>query len=387
METTFTKSQLDILKSYSKVCNVLSTDMDRTYLKFADGRMTYFMKGERGAFSINIDVDYTGNPLYLVISLAKWVNALQKFDYADEINVKITRSLMKMWVDGSSDVINLGITPLDEDSSEASIINTFLDRKEQEIVPNGMRLDLTEEILDDFSLTNSLFVAQNSINSIGISPTNILYADRGTVLRAFYKTELPDELFSGLDDDQSYIHIHSYVLSILPLIAKTSPQVFFSKDYYTVYWSDDNARLVIASPTWELKIPTETQIGKIAPRNSKASFTVELGTLRNAINFFNGFYEASTWKPLMFISEANKEVLIRYRHPTTDITKTLDVTCPEDGSFLLDSESLKKVAMRARGDDETPVTFKFDESSLGIFTQFGDDCEVIFSKLIDDSEE
>jgi hypothetical protein len=278
----------------------------------------------------------------------------------------------------------LGIIPYSENSSEAAIINTYLDdRKESEIV-DSYELTLSEELLDNFKMMDSLFSAQGKVNSIGLSKNCVTYADRSVVVKANLMEALEDSLFKTAQD--GLIFVHGTFLKLFPILAKINPVVKFSEEYDTFYWEGDCVRILLTSESWDLALPTEEQWEMIKPQDISSSFSVDLSLLSNSLKFFTGFYEETAWKPLTFEISSGKEVNLYYRHPTTEISKTLSgVEGTVEGSFIIGSEILGKILgnIENRFSGEEQVLFMYDDEAPGIYCKVNDTYEFVLSKMMD----
>ena len=389
MNIVLTSNELDTLKVYSKVYDYLSDKFTKAYFKLSKGELTYFLRGAQGTWRTIMQVDYDGAPEYFSIDSKKWANALQKFAYADSINFSLQKNLIKLSVDGNNDVINFGISRYAEDTSEAAIMNTSFNLEDNSY---PFHLTLTDDVMDDLSLASGLFISQSDVNSIGLGKKGVIYADRATILRTKFNNPIDDVFFTNLNEDEEYVYIHEYLIGLFQLLKRTNPEVSFNPSYDSFYWTDGVSEIILAQEFRELSIPTQEEINSIIPKNKDSYFEVSLEELKNALDFFTGFYEDSAWKPLTFTSVANKEISLRYNHNQSDITKELSVVCGYDGSFILGSDSVRKIAMKVkdRREDTTDplmVRFTFDNEALGVHCEIGNFCDVIFAKLEDDGEE
>lgn len=380
-----------MLKNKSKLYSTLSNVFTKTYFKVETDAFCFYLRGAKGLLQTTIPVDYSGDTYYFSIDYMKWVTSLQKFEDCEKVHFELGDNLLRLSVEGTSDVINLGISSFDETSSEASIMNTFISTKGTEIYNVGNELVLNNEILDAFSLTDNLFCAQGKVNSIGLSKNRIMYSDRSAVLRVSLSEDLDDNLFKSLEEGEDYIYIHSFTLKLFQQFAKFNPLVFFDTSYELIYWSDDDTEIIIASEEKEVALPDDEQWNAIKPENQDSSFTTTLGILKEGLSFFTGFYAGTAWKPITFDIEAGKEIVLNYKHPTTEIKKSLaDVTGTYDGRFMLDSDTLGKIVAKVSDhykEDNVEITFNYDDDAPGIYCSINNgDYEAVLSKLREDDE-
>ena len=391
-EINFSRGNLEIFTKNNKLYSYLYNNLSRAYFKIESKKLHLYLKGADGLFRQQFSIEYDGTPIYFSLDFSKWVNALAKFSYADNIKLEISnkQNHIRISTEDSPDVINLSIQKYKDDSSDVVTLTHNLPNTRKAIKSENLLLELNDDVIGDLNLAGSLFVTQGNVNSIGLGKTGVIYADRATILRTEFLEFLPESLFTGNTDD-GYIYIHQYILGLFGILYKENPHIYFSNDYSIIYWESDDKELMYTSPYRELAIPTDSQLESLVPQNTDSSFDVDIETLKNSLDFFNGFYEGSVWKPITFNCVANKETVMRYKHPSADIIKALPNTCAYDGTFILDSESIKKILSKIRDkreDKEEPlnVIFNFDNDSPGILCTIGNYCNVIFAKLEDDSE-
>ena len=256
------------------------------------------------------------------------------------------------------------------------------------ITSQGLSADITQEIADDLALANSLFIPQQNVNSIGLGKKGIIYAVRSIILRTFFKHQLSDQLFSMLDGD--YIYLHKYTISLINHLYNLNSRFNFSEDYSTIYWENEDSVLILTQPRVTLEIPTDEELECFVPNNESAgSFSTDIEELKDALNFFEGFYAGSVWKPIRFEISAGKEVELKYTHPSANITKALSASGTQDGTFALDSETLKKTLAKVkdkRDERDEPLTaeFTYEDGRLGVHCTIGDSYDIIFALLTEE---
>lgn len=384
MTTTLINENLNTLRNKTKLYNYLSSYFTRAYFKVEGEEFVFMLRGQTGVLqtSLPLRTPFKGK-VYFSVDYMKWQLALQKFEYADEVNLDFTQNLLKISSPNSSDVINLGIIYFKEDSSEATIMDKFLPTKKNEIL-DKKKITITDEIVDALNFADSLFTAQSTqVNSIGLGRKDIMYADRATVMKIYLQSSLPDHLF--FDDEGNsigdYIFIHSLTIKLFNFLVKTSSEVYFTPDYGTLYWEDDNTQIFLVSEDRKVALPTAEEFEGIKP-SSNNEFEVNTDTLKKSLDFFAGFYEGSVWKPVTFNVIPGKEVMLYYRHPSAEITKALSGAQGNvEGAFTVDSETLKKVIGKEYS-SEDQIVINYDEEAPGIFIKTPK-CEAVISKLDD----
>lgn len=376
---------LELYRSYNKIFSFLNSAFGRISFKISRQGMRIFLNGGTGAFQLDLPVEFDDDPFYFSVDYNKYTTAIHKYDASPIITFNIKNNTIKIGDGITPDSISLSISSLDYTSNEALMINNYLDDKVSAFLSINNKLTVTNQLIEYLTLANSLFIAQGVVNSVGISKDNLIYADRIAILRAFFDNSLDDELFSTLPEDESYIYVHSFIISLIQTLYKHDSNFYFSDDYEKIYWKDEHACLVITSEPRELSIPTEEQLEEFAPING-CSVMTNLQTLKTSLNFFTGFYEGSVWKPITFVFKAGENPYLRYQHPSAEITKTLAIETPdtqvETATFMLESESLRKVINKL--DEKSEVVITYDNDSPGVLFNVEDKCKIIFAKLEDE---
>lgn len=383
--------QLTTLKAKNKLYSTLNNILTKAYFKLSNNSFEFCLRGSNGLVKTTIPIEYSGENAYFSVDYSKWVVALQKFENSEQIHFTLGGNLLTLKENNNTDVINLGVIKYDEDSSEADILNNLLPRTGAAVKAQGNEMTLTDELIDAFGLADSLFISQDKCNSIGLSKEDVMYSSRALVLKIKLQEKLDDNLFKDLPVDENHIFIHSFVLKLFPLLSKFNSIIYFSDDYGVIYWSDSDTELIFTSESRKVALPDDEQWEAIKPSNKESYFEVDLNNLSEGLSFFNGFYTGAAWKPITFEVEANKEVILTYKHPTTEITKTLsNVSSPYSGKFMLNSEILEKLVNRIRShykEEKVEMLFNYDDEALGVYCSVGNgDYEMILSKLTDDEE-
>ena len=371
----------------------MNTKFDKAYFKVSKGELIFALCSNNGIITTRLETDYEGDTQYFSLDYRKWQIALQKFSNVDTIKVSLEDSLLKLYVEGSLDEINLGTVPYASDSLPAKQIDDFMPNKSAEVKSCNHVLVLTPEIRSYFDLANSLFTVQARVNSIGVSKTNVMYADKNCIVKENLTEPLSDDLFVGLDPDDNHIYLHTFTVKIMDVLKDFNNTFYFNDEYELMAWEDDNTKLVIFSDDKNISLPTDEQLESFLPEDRNVYFDVKLSDLKNSLAFFVGFYSSEAWQPIKFTIEKGKDILLSYNHPTSEITKTLTgVRSDKEGSFLLDSEVLRKIVAKLsdRGFGEDPVVrINYDEKDSGndapgVYCTVGDTYEFLISKLLDD---
>lgn len=382
MKFTLTRRNLDILKNKIKLYNHISSLFTRAYFKVDSNNFTFMLRGQTGVFqttmTLDIPLDPSEDSFYFSIDYSKWQIALQKFENTEALNLETTSNLLKISSKDSNDLINLGLLTFKEDSSEAVVINNFIASKKAE-ASSFNKLTITPTLLNSLNFVDTLFSNQSSqVNSIGLNKKNIIYSDRATVL----KINLTSDAFLEnliIPNNEEYIFIHSNTIKLFNLLFKTSGVMYFTDTYDDLYWEDEDSSLYMILEERKVALPTQEEFESIKPQDA-GQFEISLGSIKNGLDFFTGFYEGSMWKPITFEIFPNKEISLHYKHPIAEITKTLNnVVGSKESIFTIDSETLRKILNRA-SENTGSVIFSYDEDAPGIYILMGN-CEAVLSKL------
>jgi len=377
MQIVLDQEKLKILQDKSKLLSYLNTAFTKTYFSIGDGKFILFFKGVKGAAKFVIPIEKaTEKACVFQIDYSKWLNALAKFNiFTNAIYVTLTeKSLTLKAAGGMTGVISLGIIPYDSDSPEVDVLNNFIESNWKE----DKKITINEDIADAISISLSVLTPASKNNAIALTQNSVLYADRSIVLKSFCSIPpLPADC---------PVEMHRYSAGFILQAWKQNPEFFFSSDFSTINWKSSDGMLscILAGEPCEIVIPTEEEIQAIKPKGN-ASITIEdHRDLVHALELFNGFYEASVWKPIKFTLTKNKGLQLEYKHPTIEIQKDLEVPVSEDGDFILSSENLSKLLDKASEKNNwegVPVVFQYDEESLGVSCSIGAYFDVIFAKL------
>lgn len=383
MKFTLTERNLNVLRNKIKLHNYISSLFTRAYFKIDKNIFSFSLRGQTGVFQTTVDLDTSPEeitePFYFSIDYSKWQTALQKFEGVKELNLEATSNVLKISSNESNDFINLGLLSFKEDSSEANVINNFIKTKKEESSKFN-RLTLTVDLLNSFNFVDTLFSNQSTqVNSIGLSKRSIIYSDRATVLKinldpSFIKEDLI------IPNNGEYTFIHSNTIKLFNLLSRTSSVVYFNENYDDLYWEDEDSALYMILEERKIALPTPGEFEAIKPHEG-GSFKAPVSVIKNGLDFFTGFYEGSMWKPITFEVHADEETVLHYKHPVAEITKTLNnIIGTEEGTFTVDSETLKKILNKSLEDSEAIINY--DEEAPGIYLLI-DNCEAILSKLED----
>ena len=376
MKFTITQKELAILQEKGKLFNYLSSTMTKTYFAIGDGKFVVFFRGAKGAAKLTLDAPGATEPARVIlIDYGKWLNAVTKQSFAEEITISLTDKYLKVSIDGSSDMISLGITSYDSSSSEAETLFNFIESLRQTATN---RIRMTEDTSDVLSVATAMLSTAAHNNAVALTNRSVMYADRSIVLKAFLQEPL--ELKEGVT-----VEVHKYTVGFMQQAMRFGDTFFFNDRFDTVDWEsrDGSMIAIMASEPCEIAIPTAEELEAIRPGAKFGTMSIDHRSLDSALEFFNGFYEASVWKPITFSLDPSGSKLY-YKHPTTEISKELDATVDLAAEFALSSENLAKLLSRSisRNSEQLDVVFSYDTEAAGVRCVIGDLFDVVFAKLI-----
>lgn len=377
MKVTLNRAQLDAIQQYSKLYSHLSSAFTKSYFALGDNKFIIFFQGVKGALKTTIAVECSEATQYFQSDFAKLSNALSKVGFDNEVTLSLTEKQLRVLLPSSGDTINLAILKYLPTSAEAQTIQNFVESITQRVRDENTSLLVTEELLNAFSIAAAMFSSVGRNNAVAVRRSYVMYADRSIVLKAM--------LAEPLDISVDTIELHKFTLSTIIAAQKSNPFFQFSSDYSTLAWSDGNTTsFVLATEAIEIAIPSDDDIANIVPTDG-AVLVVDHRALQQGLNFFNGFYEATVWKPITFKIAATGEALLYYKHPSTEISKSLMASGTAPGEFIVASETIAKLVSKSveLSTDNIPVTFIYDDDAPGVSCKIGSLYDVILAKLVE----
>lgn len=387
MKFTLAQNQLAIMQEKNKLYSYLSAEFTKTYFAVGEGYLTIFFHGARGALKTRISIPATANSSgvnYFQVDYGKWLNAISKLSFADEIVFNLTAKYLKIGTEGSSDSISLGIISYEEDSSEAINISSFIEHRKPLVDTASLVVD--KDLADALQVTTSIFSSAAQNNAVALKKESVMYADRSIILKVLTGSR------GNFLKNRDSVGIHKFVGGFILQAMRFNTEFLFDENYETVYWEDSNSCAIIASERCVIELPTDEELSAFIPQedSEKGRLTVGQNSLYASLEFFNGFYEASVWKPITFLCKKDT-VKLYYKHPTTEVSKSLDtasVVQSMDAEFPIMSELLSKLLQKAIDSvdssdvDTEQVTITYDEAAPGIHCVIGNSYDVVFAKLV-----
>lgn len=359
MMITLDQAQLSALQLKNKIYSYLGSSLTKTYMSVGDNSFILFFKGIRGALKTTIQIDAPSPALLFQVDYGKWTNALGKMTFAKEICIEVTNKHLRISSSKeSNDIISLGITTYPPSSSEELTLKSFVETARDQL-SSMMKFEYTDTLGGTLLLTNMMFSATGNNNSIELSDGKVTYADRSIVLQSHV-----DELNAVTKP----VLVHKYLIGLLNIVSRFSRQFYYDPKTQTMFWDDGtDTMFVFASEPCEIQIPTEEDLEQnIRPKRPHFA-EIDSQQLFNALNFFEGFYEGTVWKPLTFETREDNFQLW-YRHPSTEINKLIDPIKhnAEGETFTIASEMLERIVSRAIEEDVKVIRFEFDEEGPGV---------------------
>ena len=383
--------QLATLQNKKKVYSMMfnSLKRDDAIFKLSSGNLDFALIGTSGIIKTSIPISYEGETQYFEVDYRKFDTVLQKFIGEDKVNFSTTDSLLKIYTDTKKDLVNLQIMTVAPDSSDAKMVDEYLDKTRQRDLVSGHHLEVTDDILNKINLFSYLFDMSSRVNAVGFSKTHAFYSDRSIVVKDALAEPFNDAMFESIGDEDGYIYLHSDALKLINMLYSYKNGFDFDETYSVVFWNDDDTSLIYQNDDKNVVLPNEEQWEGIKPQNKDVSFNVGINQLGSVIDFFNGIYVETGWKPLEIACVAGKTVEANYRNPLAEASKEFEgVTCSYTGKFVIDADTLRKIISKEKDivASNAEVTFIFDEDGCespapGILVKIGDDFEAVMSKL------
>ena len=367
MKITLDRSQLDEMQKHSKLYNYLATTLTKSYFSVGDNKFVLFFQGSKGACKTTVPIQCSEPAMFFQGDYAKLSNALGKAGFSPTVTLTITAKYLRISIDGSNDIISLAIITYPADSAEATTIASFAETKLTDIQSHRASLTMESDLVEAFTTAMSMFNTVGKNNAIAVRRDYVLYADRSVVLKA--------RLTNPVALAQDTVILHKYTLGMLGLVQKVNPCVFFTNDYVSVGWTDGSTIVVLASEPCDIAIPSDDDLLGIVPPTDADTLTVDQGALQQGLAFFNGFYEASVWKPVTFRIAASGEASLYYKHPSTEISKNLGCTGTAEGEFVVASETVAKLTTKsielAPSGESQKATIRYDDTAPGVMCYIG----------------
>ena len=383
---------MSIFQGKRKVYNTLYGSLDHTYFYLTSNKLDFALIGTSGLMKTSIDIEYDGPEICFGFDFKKFDTVLQKFSTEETVKFTIGDTLLKISVPNRSDVVNLQIVKEGSDSKAVANIKDGIQSLVERNINPKHRISLTQELINNVNLFNYVFNSSFNTNAIGLTQEYIMYSDRNVVIKSTLSERLSDDLFDTTTSESPYIYLHVDTLKLLILLSSFRNDYMFDDSYDILYWEDDNTKLIFNNETKMCALPDNDQYEGIKPHDTNVTFSISVSELDNTLDFFDGIYVESNWKPLNFETLAGHNVNVRYTHPTTDASKEIE-GCVSNftGSFLIDADTLKKILTKIKdfGLAESDVVFNYDEDTceepaVGVMIHIGDKFEAVISKLVGD---
>lgn len=383
--------QFSMLQTRKKVYSLMHTGLrcNDAVFRLSAGMLDMGLVGTSGLVKTTFETDYSGETVYFTVDYQKFDTVLQKFLYADVLEFELSGSLLRLFTESGRDTVNLQATVLDAESSEADMLDTYADSCRAEYMNQNHVLSLTDDVRSGLSLFSALFGVGSKVNSIGLSSDRLVFSDRSVVIREHLAEPLPEVLFDGSEDGYAYLHVDT--VRLMDVLCQYRNEFCFDDAYDIMYWSDGPTVLIYQSDSKNVVLPTEEQWEGIKPFDPSVRFSFPLASFASVLDFFNGIYMETGWKPLEFVSE-DGAVCARYRNPLAEASKVLDgVECPFQGRFTVDADTLRAIVSKEKAvlPEDTSVSFGFDADGCkspapGVYLTIGEGFEAVVSKLDND---
>lgn len=356
IKTTIAQEGIERLNKYSRMYSFLMSSFTKTYIKFEDDAAVLYFKGNKSILSISMPLEQSiSDTQWISIDIQKFLSASKKVAGAGNLVLTFNQTppTIRLSSDTTNDKITLSVSYYDEDDSEVTSLSNFYADHESEY-ENGSTISITQDLLDFIHISSTYMSAINKNNSIAIYNDRLVYADRTIVLRlttSVLETPLTEEP----------LLVHKFILSFLEFVASDTASFVINEDRSSILWKsgdDDNFWAIIAIDPCNIAIPEQTDIEAITPEATSQQIALIKPTrFSEAIDFFNGLFEASVWKPITFFwksDSGDQSIKLTYQHPSTEVEKNLVVeefqgnleSVADTASFILISDSIRTLLSR-----------------------------------------
>ena len=354
----------EILLNKQTVNNLLIKD-NKIISQISKGAKSYLMVDKTGQNQLYFTIGnesisryslmaQTDGPIAFFFDFQKFLNSLQKISFNENIILKLTEKSVIIKSDSCNDKVTLSINVLD-----LSEIKEIIDLENEKHQLDSNNNFIVNEALESFlKASNSLMANTSADSSVFLSKESGIYADRSVVFIA------KDIDFNNNKD----IFLHNNSIKFCQVTKGNNNFYTFLEEANAIRWTSENQliRTYFVQSEADLALPSDEDLESITPKADN-SMKISVGILLNAIEFFNGFYEGSIWKPLDFTVEAgSSQIKLSYSHSSAEIEKFIDAESDfkYNQKFSIASDSIKSILSVVNSDSE--VTFIFEKDAPGI---------------------
>ena len=354
MTTTISREGLEKLTKYTRMYSYLMSSFAKTYVAFNEDDATFYFKGNKSLVSISVPLEHSNPEIcYISVDISKFLSAAKKVAGSDSLNLTLNASTLKLSSNVTNDKITLSVVTYADTEDEISTITSFYANREARF-ENGATINVTEDFRNFISIASTYMSTINKNNSVAIFNDKMMYADRTIVLSLATKV---------LEDDiaDEPILMHKFILNFIEFVAGDTPAFIIDEQRETILWKsaeDDNFWAILSIDPCSIAIPQQADIDMITPEDTKQqTVIIKPSRMMEAIDFFNGLFEASVWKPITFFwnyNNADQKIKLTYHHPSTEVEK--DLICEEfvgnleqfndTASFILISDSIRTLVSK-----------------------------------------
>jgi len=356
IKTTIAQEGVEKLTRYSRMYSFLMSSFTKTYIKFEDDSAILYFKGNKSVLSISVPLEASiTDSQWISIDIQKFLSAAKKVAGSNGLVLTFNQTppTLRLSSDTTNDKITLSVAYYEDTDTEVSTLATFYVDHEQSF-ETGSQVTITQDLLDFVHISSTYMSTINKNNSIAIYNDRLVYADRTIVLKLATKV-----LEAQITDEP--ILIHKFVLGFLEFVASDTPSFMIDENRSTVLWKsgeDEDFWAIISIDPCNIAIPEQADIENIIPEASLQQIAlIKPARFTEAIDFFNGLFEASVWKPITFFwnyNSGDQKIKLTYQHPTTEVEKDLIVEefqgnleqSAETASFILISDSVRTLLSR-----------------------------------------
>lgn len=386
MNIKLKNEQIMALQNKNKIYSFLNGEGTRTTFRVGNGKFTFILSNDSSVLETTVEAETSGNDIVSFnMEYSKWLMLLQKFSSYGEVDIDVSEGILKISTSESYDKGVYSVASYEE-FTNFNDSDTMLEPKRSDILKNGKSLFLTDELVSNFELMNTMFSIQSSGNTIGLDEDSIIYADGSVIVKTFISEPVPQNFFEYREDGKRYIFISRNILKLMSLLYRSNAEIHFSDTYQEIYWSDDDTEIIFSGQTITSELPSDDEYNSYTVFNNGGKITMTSKVFKEALSFFDGVYEGSEWRPLTFEVSSENGLTIKYESQTTSLSKHVDgISCNVDSSFTLSSDILKNIVSKIndRFGSNADICIEYDDSSSGVYLTSSDTYESVLAKLED----
>lgn len=341
MKFTLSKKEVEKLNALVKTSQSVSdVSIKNTHYMFkVEDKLTGAIYGNGNIINFSVDVsniekepEDTG---YFNCDVNQFIQSFEKVfmsSGSDEATADV--QLNKIIVYNGKSRISVALLDLIDESEFTEAFSALENKKNDKFNDSSLTANITKDVVV-FMETVGKFISMigsERVSGISLKGNKILYSDQAF---SIIDKTLPDALTDG---DIAYVP--QGMFNLLSALSKfvNVVQIKYSTDnqYALIEVDDINFKAILSLPNTICEYPDDDTLDQILPdENKKLEFDVDISTLLNKMNMFDGVFPSSQWRWKTIDFYNNEDGMnMRYSNmcaevdtdlPVTNLTKTGDV--------------------------------------------------------------